>query len=94
MKNPVSMYSTVVAVKGQVSSDLGGEVVILDLEAGEYYGLDAVGARVWTLLQESGTAKEIRDVIVSEYEVDPKRAERDLLELLQKLADERLIEVS
>jgi len=89
----VSGDSTVVAAKDQVSSDLGGEVAILDLKAGVYYGLDAVGARIWSLIQEPRTVNEIRDILLEEYEVEPERCERDLLVLLQRLADERLIEV-
>jgi hypothetical protein len=82
-----------VAVKDQVSSDLGGEVAILDLKAGVYYGLDAVGARIWSLIQEPRTVNEIRDILLEEYEVEPERCERDLLVLLQRLADEGIIEV-
>ena len=89
----VSGDSTVVAAKDQVSSDLGGEVAILDLKAGVYYGLDTVGARIWSLIQEPRTVNEIRDILLEEYEVEPERCERDLLVLLQRLADERLIEV-
>jgi hypothetical protein len=89
----VSGDSTVVAAKNQVSSDLGGEVAILDLKAGVYYGLDAVGARIWSLIQEPRTVNEIRNILLEEYEVEPERCERDLLVLLQRLANEGLIEV-
>jgi hypothetical protein len=89
----VSGDSTVVAAKDQVSSDLGGEVAILDLKAGVYYGLDAVGARIWSLIQEPRTVNEIRDILLEEYDVEPERCERDLLALLRRLADEGLVEV-
>jgi hypothetical protein len=89
----VSLGSTVVAAEGQVSSDLMDEVAILDFKAGMYYGLDSVGARVWTLIQEPRVAEEIRDVLVSEYEVEPDRCGRDLLALLQSLVDKNLAEV-
>ena len=89
----VSGSSTVVAAKDQVSSDLGGEVAILDLKAGVYYGLDAVGARIWSLIEEPRTVNEIRDILLEEYDVEPERCERDLLVLLRRLADEGLVEV-
>ena len=82
------------AAKDQASSDLGGEVAILDLKAGVYYGLDAVGARIWSLIQEPRTVNEIRDILLEEYEVEPEHCERDLLVLLRRLADEGLVEVS
>ena len=89
----VSGRSTVVATRDQVSSDLEGEVAILDLKAGVYYGLDGVGARIWTLLQEPTTVSEIRDVLLQEYDVEANRCKRDLLALLQKLVNEGLVEV-
>ena len=55
-KRALSSSSSVVAVEGQVSSDLGGEeFAILNLKTGTYYGLDAVGARIWALLLEPRT---------------------------------------
>lgn len=93
MKRALSRSSSVVAARDQVSSDLGDEVAILDLKAGTYYGLDAVGARTWNLIQEPRTVEEVRDILVSEYEVEPDRCERDLVALLQRLADEGLVEV-
>ena len=88
----ISISSVVVAAKDQVSSDLGEEVAILDLKNGVYYGLDAVGARIWNLIQEPKAVNEIWDVLLDEYEVEPEQCERDLLTLLEKLVAENLVE--
>jgi hypothetical protein len=93
MTRELSERSTVVAVKDQVSSDLGGEVAILDLASGVYYGLDTVGARVWELVQEPIEVNQIQETINEEYDADRARVERDVLTLLQRLADEGLVEV-
>ena len=89
----VSEHSTVVAVKDQVSADLAGEAAILNLKSGVYYGLNAVGARIWQLIQEPMTVTTIRDTLLEEYEVESDSCERDLLALLQDLAIAGLIEV-
>lgn len=93
MEASVSGRSTVVGAKDQVSCDLAGEAAILNLESGVYYGLDAVGARVWHLLQEPRTVQDIRETLLMEYEVERDRCERDLLALLQELVAAGLIEV-
>lgn len=93
MNSEVSESSTVVAVKNQVSSDLGGEVAILDLGAGMYYGLDEVGARVWELVSEPRVVGEIQGIILEEYDVDPATGKSDVLTLLRELADKGLVEV-
>ena len=89
----ISTDSIVVASGDQVSSDLAGEIVMLNLKNGTYYGLDDVGARIWNLIQEPRPVAAVRDAILGEYEVEPERCERDLLALLRELQDSGLIEV-
>jgi len=89
----LSLQSVVVAAKDQVSCDLGGEVAILSIRNGVYYGLDPVGAQIWNLLQKPLRVAEIREAVVQEYEVEPERCGRDLIALLEKLLVEGLIEV-
>lgn len=93
MNSEISLGTTIMAAEGQVSSNVGEEVAILELKAGTYYGLDAVGARVWELVQQPTRVSEIRDTLLDEYEVAPDRCELDLLMLLQELAKEGLVEV-
>src|SRR2546428_13535401 len=93
LKHTISEHAVVVAIRDQVSADLAGEAAILNLRSGVYYGLDAVGARIWSLIQEPKTVEDIRDTILNEYDVEPERCESDLLQLLRQLAAEGLIEV-
>ena len=67
--------------------------MILNLDSGMYFGLNAVGARIWNLIQEPRTVRDIRDLLLEEYEVDRERCENDLLALLDRLAAEGLAEV-
>ena len=89
----ISMKSLVVASKDNVSCSLGDEAAILHMRSGTYYGLDPVGARVWSLLEKPRTVEELRAALLEEYEVEPQRCEGDLLALLEKLLTEGLIEV-
>ena len=92
--NPlVGTNSVVAATKEQVASDLAGEVILLSLQTGQYYGLDQVGARIWELVQQPARVADIRDAIVREYEVGLEQCEHDVLDLLRGLVTEGLIEV-
>jgi hypothetical protein len=93
MGAPLSTQSVVVASTDQVSCPLGEESAILNLKNSVYYGLDPVGARVWTLLKEAKSVSALRDTLLDEYDVEAERCERDLLELLEKMRGEGLIEV-
>ena len=89
----ISPMSIVVAAKDQVSSDVAGEAVILNLRSGRYFGLAHVGARIWSLVTEPARVAEIRDAIMQEYDVDHDRCELDVVTLLEQLVDEGLVEV-
>ena len=73
--------------------EVGGESVLLNLESESYFGLDAVGTRVWMLLKEDSRLQHAYDTLLAEYEVDPKLLEADLLALVGKLADAGLVKV-
>lgn len=89
----ISRSTRVRAVPDQVSSDLGEEVVILNLESGKYHGLEDVGARIWELARESRTAGDIEEALLAEYDVEPEQCWRDLTNLLHGLADRGLVEI-
>lgn len=89
----MSVSSIVVAVKDQVSCDLAGESVILHLKSGVYYGLNSLGTRIWNLIQDPVSVDEVRAILVKEYDVEPQRCERDLMALLQQLADAGLVKI-
>ena len=92
-KGLISTNSRIVVSQDQVSCDLSGEAAILNLKAGVYYGLNTVGASIWKLIQEPRSIKEIRDALVEEYDVEPKRCEQDIFELLQELSTHELIQI-
>ena len=89
----IKAQSRIVAAKDQVSCNLAGESVILNLKNGVYYGLNPMGARIWNLIQERKRVEEVRDQILQEYEVEKEVCERELLALLSDLEENGLIDV-
>ena len=79
---------------GQVYADLAGELAILDTKTGVYYGLDPVGARIWSLILEVKPVGEIKAILLEEYEVDGAMLEGDIAHLLNDLHGKGLIEVA
>lgn len=88
---PFPPSARVRAAKDQISCDLAGEAVILQLADGVYYGLNEVGARVWSLIQEQCSIGEIQSVIEDEYDVDAEQCGEDLQTLLRQLENKGLI---
>jgi coenzyme PQQ synthesis protein D (PqqD) len=74
-----------------VFRDLDGEAVILDLASGRYFGLNAVGTRIWTLIDSGAPLEDIVSMLTTEYDVDAARAEQDVLALIAELTSRGLV---
>jgi len=85
--------TTVVVSPDQVSTSVGEEAVILGAQAGQYFGLSEVGARIWALLQTAQPVTELCAQICAEYDVQADTCERDVIALLEELHAKGLIDV-
>ncbi|MDF0676282.1 MAG: PqqD family protein [Nitrospira sp.] len=74
-----------------VFRDLAGESVLLNLDTGTYFGLDAVGTRVWNLIAEHGSTSLAIDTLLAEYDVDAPRLEKDVTALIDRLLAKGLL---
>lgn len=75
-----------------VYRDFGGETVILNLDSGQYHGLNRTAGRMLAVLGESDTVAAAADRLAAELGEPRERIERDLLGLCRKLAERGLIE--
>lgn len=90
---PQLINSVIAASPHQVCCDLKREAIILNLKSGKYYGLDDVGARVWALIQQPRSVSEIRDILMSEFHVEPAVCELDLITLVRSLVNSGLVDI-
>jgi hypothetical protein len=87
---PISLGETVTISPEVVFKELGGEGVLLDMASGIYFGLDETSTRLWLLLQMNGSLRRVFDEMIEEFEVDPDRLERDLLQFVADLTRRNL----
>lgn len=77
--------------------DVDGEIVLLNVVTGQYFGLDEVGSRVWLLLQRDGEAGTPIDTlqtrVLAEFDVDGPTAHADLTGLVRQLLEQQLVTV-
>jgi hypothetical protein len=85
--------SVVTAGDSHVGCEVSGEVFMLQLDDGVYYSLNAVGARIWELIQEPRSVAEIHHCLLGEYDVESERCEKDLFTLLSDLISKQLVDV-
>jgi hypothetical protein len=81
----------------RISDDVIGtrvedEVVLLNFDAGKYFGLKGVAARIWELLEGGTTLDAIVATIVKEFDAPSEAVVRvDVCKTLERLLKEELI---
>jgi hypothetical protein len=74
-----------------ICRELSGETVLLNLVSGVYYGLDAVGTRVWQLLVEGRTIAGVCETMLQEYDVAPDVLQADVVRLVGELRERGIV---
>ena len=77
-----------------LSTELHDEGVLLNLETGEYFGLDGVGMEMWKVLRANGDVDHARAALLEQYDVVEDVLARDLDELVARLAERKLVVVA
>jgi hypothetical protein len=80
--------------EGLFIQEVDGEMVLLDMESENYYGLDAVGSDIWRLLAEGKSLEETVAELLEIYEVEEERLRKDLQAFVTQLVDKGLAELT
>lgn len=88
-----SMKKSIRIPKKLMGKKLEGEWVFLNLENGEYYGLNETGSLVWDSLVKNKNLEAILESLKKKFQVEESRLEREVKEFLVDLQKEGLIEV-
>jgi hypothetical protein len=87
----MNLHQTIALSPQVISQEVAGETVLLDLESECYFGLDAVGTRIWQLIRDSGDLLTIYKTILEEYEVEEAQLLTDLEALISDASGRGLI---
>jgi len=69
-----------------------GEVVLLHLESKAYFSLNLTGERIWQGVKQGLGLREISQRLQAEFDVDQARADSSVVELINELAEQKLVQ--
>jgi len=75
-----------------VSREVGEETVILSLESGNYFGLNAVGGVIWKGLAAGQPREEILAAVMAEFDAPAEVVTADFDGLVRDLTERGLLE--
>ncbi|MCC6602912.1 MAG: lasso peptide biosynthesis PqqD family chaperone [Anaerolineae bacterium] len=83
--------SRVVRSEEFITSTVDNELVMMSLEKGTYYGLDAIGSQIWENIAAPTTIDALCQKLVDEFDVDPAQCQADVLAFLNELHREGMV---
>lgn len=76
-----------------ISTKIDGEEVILHKESENYFGLNAVGTRLWESLEEPRTIDDLVATVREEFDVSEEQSRKDVESFVDDLEAANLIGV-
>ncbi|WP_371345962.1 PqqD family protein [Ancylobacter sp. IITR112] len=89
----VSAASEVVRRSHPLAADVGDTQVLLDIEQGLYFGLNAIASSIWRRLEQPVRVDALCRALEADYAADAGRLEADVLAFLAQLEAQNLIDV-
>ena len=74
--------------------DVDGEIVLLNVITGQYFGLDGSGSRVWQILDRGAVSVgAVCETLSTEFDVDRATIESDVTTLVNELVAQQLVSI-
>lgn len=74
--------------------DMDGETVMMDMETGNYFGINAVGSHIWEALESENKVGDLIETVNNAFEVQEGDAVADdILAFLGDMVEQQLVEV-
>ena len=74
-----------------IYSKVGDEIVLLNMETGDYFKVNSVGSRIWDLINNPMKVSEICSVLLSEYEITAEVCEKEVLSFISLLKEKSFL---
>lgn len=91
-KNPL-LLATIRVTKDIVYRDFPSETVVLNLQTGQYHGLNPTAGEMLAALDETGSVEAAAKQMAERHEVDVAAVLADVCALCEKLSERGLIEI-
>jgi len=78
-------------IENQPFTDIDGEIVMLNLENNEYYGLNKTASDVWRIIEKPTRFGDIINYLTKIYDVDKEKCAEEVTELIKKLLEKKLV---
>lgn len=74
-----------------ITSEADGEIVMMNIETGQYHSINEVGSDIWKMLESPIKLSDICKNLLADYDIDEKTCEDEVLKFVEHLSNEGLL---
>jgi ornithine carbamoyltransferase len=90
----MNLHKKITFIETVFSQEVDGEMVLLDMNSENYFGLNAVGTDIWLAMQKKETLAEVFVLLLEQYDVEEEVLKKDLVAYVKKLQENGLIKIT
>ena len=87
----IELNSLIIRTENLVSNAIDTDLVILNLQRDNYIAFDAIGRRIWELLEAPHRVDELCQQLGREFNGTPEQISADVVRFLNELEQESMI---
>lgn len=76
-----------------LDADMEGELVMMDIDQGSYFGFNKTGTRIWNLLVQPVVISDLCNQLTAGFDVPPEQCEQEVVRFLENLLTRGLLQV-
>lgn len=77
-----------------LAAEVDGEIVMMSIEQGRYFGLDDVGSDIWKRIEQPCSFAALVDALVADYDADRGTIAADVTALLTRMAEQDVVRLA
>jgi hypothetical protein len=77
-----------------LTAEVGGEIVMMSIEQGHYFGLDQIGSDIWKRIEPPCSFAALIDGLAADYEADRATITTDVKTLLGHMVERDIVRLT
>jgi hypothetical protein len=77
-----------------VTAEVDGEIVMMSIEQGRYFGLDDIGSDIWKRIEPPCSFATLVDGLAADYEADRATIAADVQSLLGRMMEQDVVRLA
>ena len=77
-----------------LTAEVDGEIVMMSIEQGRYYGLDDIGSDIWRRIEPPCSFAALIDKLVADYDADRATIVADVQTMLGRMVEQDVVRLT